>query len=167
MRPYAGGMLERRLLQIAVAVAGLVPVAAGALGALRPELLIAGPAHALTHGAYLSGLLLGLGLAFWSLIPTIERQGRVFGFSEMLENLASPLTSFIMAPVAEAVFVPFMTDGAGASAIGGWFGTGAARGLALLFTVAGLLGVCLTGVALLSRSYRRLSASGRVEPATA
>ena len=71
--------MDRRLLQIAVAVAGLVPVAAGALGALRPELLIAGPAHALTHGAYLSGLLMGLGLAFWSLIPTIERQGHVFG----------------------------------------------------------------------------------------
>jgi hypothetical protein len=69
-------MLERRLLQIAVAAAGLVPVAAGALGAFRPELLIGGPPHALTHGAYLSGLLLGLGLAFWSLIPTIERQSR-------------------------------------------------------------------------------------------
>lgn len=72
-------MPERRFLQIAVAVAGLVPLTAGALGALRPELLLGGPAHALTHGAYLSGLLLGLGLAFWSLIPTIERQGRVFG----------------------------------------------------------------------------------------
>ena len=77
-------MLERRLLQIAVALAGLVPVAAGALGALRPELLIAGPAHALTHGAYLSGLLLGLGLVFWSLIPTIEDQGRVFGLLTLL-----------------------------------------------------------------------------------
>jgi hypothetical protein len=73
-------MLERRLLQIAVAAAGLVPVTAGALGALRPELLLSGPAHALTHGAYLSGLLLGLGLAFWSLIPAIEHQGHAFGF---------------------------------------------------------------------------------------
>lgn len=72
-------MLERRLLQILVAAAGLVPVAAGALGVLRPELLFAGPGHALTHGAYLSGLLLGLGLVFWSLIPAIEHQGRVFG----------------------------------------------------------------------------------------
>jgi hypothetical protein len=72
--------MERRYLQIAVALAGLVPVAAGALGALRPELLdLAGPPHALTHAAYLSGLLLGLGLCFWSLIPTIERQERAFG----------------------------------------------------------------------------------------
>jgi hypothetical protein len=69
------GSMERRYLQIAVALAGLVPVLAGALGALRPELLdLIGPPHALTHAAYLSGLLLGLGLSFWSLIPTIERQ---------------------------------------------------------------------------------------------
>ena len=68
-------MNERSLLQIAVAVAGLVPVSAGALGAIRPELLsLTGPGHAFTHAAYLSGLLLGLGLSFWSLIPTIERQ---------------------------------------------------------------------------------------------
>ena len=30
------------------------------------------------HAAYLSGLLLGIGLAFWSLTPTIERQRRSF-----------------------------------------------------------------------------------------
>ncbi|HMH65777.1 MAG TPA: DUF4345 family protein [Rhizomicrobium sp.] len=72
-------MSEKRLLQIAVAIAGLVPVSAGALGALRPELLaLAGPPHALTHAAYLSGLLMGLGLGFWSLVPSIERQGRIF-----------------------------------------------------------------------------------------
>ena len=90
------GMLEKRLLQIAVAAAGLVPVAAGALGALRPELLIAGPPHALTHGAYLSGLLLGIGLAFWSLVPAIERQGRVFTLLTglvVLGGLARALTA--------------------------------------------------------------------------
>ena len=70
-------MNNRRFLQIAVAVAGLVPVSAGTLGALRPELLsLSGPPHAFTHAAYLSGLLLGLG--FWSLIPTIERQRHAF-----------------------------------------------------------------------------------------
>ncbi len=79
MDQEAGSLNERRLLQIAVALAGLVPVLAGALGALRPELLdLAGPPHALTHAAYLSGLLMGLGLAFWSLIPSIERQTRIF-----------------------------------------------------------------------------------------
>ena len=60
-----------------MAIGGLVPVGAGALGAVWPERLhLGGPPHALTHAAYLSGLLLGLGLSFWSLIPTIERQTR-------------------------------------------------------------------------------------------
>ena len=60
--------------------------------------------------------------------------------------------------------MPFMTDGAGAEAIGGWFGTGPQRGLALLFTVAGLIGVVVTLVAWTSRSYRRL-AEAEVEAA--
>jgi len=54
-------------------------VSAGALGVLWPQMLtLAGPPHALTHVSYLSGLLLGIGLGFWSLIPAIERQGRAF-----------------------------------------------------------------------------------------
>ena len=53
-------------------------MSAGALGVLWPQMLtLAGPPHALTHVSYLSGLLLGIGLVFWSLIPTIERQTRV------------------------------------------------------------------------------------------
>ena len=36
----------------------------------------------------------------------------------------SPVTAFLIGPLAEAVLMPFMTDGAGADAIGGWFGTG-------------------------------------------
>jgi hypothetical protein len=106
-------MLERRLLQIAVAAAGLVPVAAGALGALRPELLLAGPAHALTHGAYLSGLLLGLGLAFWLLIPTIERQGRVFGLLAglvVLGGLARALTALRLGAFGLSVELPLVME---------------------------------------------------------
>jgi DHA3 family multidrug efflux protein-like MFS transporter len=40
-----------------------------------------------------------------------ERQGRVFGFAQLVENAASPLTAFLMAPIAETVFMPLMTDG--------------------------------------------------------
>jgi hypothetical protein len=106
-------MLERRALQIAVVVAGLVPVAAGALGAFRPELLIAGPAHALTHGAYLSGLLLGLGLAFWSLIPAIERQTHAFGLLTglvVLGGLARAFTAFRLGAWGLSVVLPLVME---------------------------------------------------------
>ena len=52
-----------------------------------------------------------------------------------------------------------MTDGWGARVIGPWFGTGADRGIALVFVVAGIIGLLVTGLALLSRPYRRLSAA--------
>ena len=76
----AGALIgSRRALQVAVAIAGLVPVAAGAAGRVAIRSCWRWRAAArLTHAAYLSGLLLGIGLAFWSLIPTIERQSRSF-----------------------------------------------------------------------------------------
>jgi MFS transporter, DHA3 family, multidrug efflux protein len=87
----------------------------------------------------------------------LERQGRVFGFAQMVENAAAPLTAICMGPLAERVFMPSMTDGRGADWIGGWFGTGPERGLALVFTLAGLIGVVVTLAARSSRSYDRLS----------
>jgi DHA3 family multidrug efflux protein-like MFS transporter len=86
-----------------------------------------------------------------------ERQGRVFGFAQSVEQAASPLTAFVISPIAQFVVIPFMTDGAGARAIGGWFGTGPDRGLALVFVVTALIGLLVTVLALFSRPYRRLS----------
>jgi DHA3 family multidrug efflux protein-like MFS transporter len=90
-------------------------------------------------------------------VVPFERQGRVFGFAQSVEQAASPLTAFLISPLAQFVFVPFMTTGAGAEVLGPWFGTGPERGLALLFTIAGILGLILTLVAFTSRHYRRLS----------
>lgn len=88
-----------------------------------------------------------------------ERQGRVFGFAQSVEMAASPLTAFLIGPLTQFVVIPFMTDGAGADAIGDWFGRGPDRGMALVFTIAGLAGVILTTLAFNSSYYRRLSAA--------
>ncbi len=53
-----------------------------------------------------------------------ERQGRVFGFAQSVELAASPLTAFLIGPITQLVFIPFMTTGSGADLIGPWFGTG-------------------------------------------
>jgi DHA3 family multidrug efflux protein-like MFS transporter len=92
-------------------------------------------------------------------VVPFERQGRVFGFAQSVELAASPLTAFLIGPLTEFVVIPFMTDGAGADAIGGWFGTGPARGMALVFTVAGALGLIVTILAFNSKYYRQLSAA--------
>ncbi len=88
-----------------------------------------------------------------------ERQGRVFGFAQSVEQAASPLTAFLIAPLAQFIFIPFMTTGAGAREIGDWFGRGPERGIALVFVVAGLLGILATIAAFSSRHYRALSAA--------
>lgn len=92
-------------------------------------------------------------------VVPLERQGRVFGFAQSVEQAASPLTAFLIGPLTEFVVIPFMTTGLGAQVIGGWFGTGPARGMALVFTVAGLLGVLATVIAFRSKYYRQLSAA--------
>jgi DHA3 family multidrug efflux protein-like MFS transporter len=117
-------------------------------------------------------LLLASGMFVWlCLIPAVEaaeqtilqkvvepeRQGRVFGFAQSVEQAASPITAFLIGPIAQLIFIPFMTTGAGVDLIGSWFGTGIDRGLALLFTVAGLIGLTVTLLAMRSNAYRSLS----------
>lgn len=94
---------------------------------------------------------------FQNLVPK-ERQGRVFGFAQTVEQAASPLTAFAIGPVTEFVVIPFMTTGWGATYLGPYFGTGSDRGIALVFTLAGLVGIMTTYLAWRSRSYARLSA---------
>lgn len=89
-------------------------------------------------------------------VPLAE-QGRVFGFAQTLETAASPITAFMIGPIAQFWVIPFMTDGAGAAAIGSWFGVGPERGMALIFIVSGAIGLLVTLLALRSRSYHKLS----------
>jgi len=90
-------------------------------------------------------------------VVPLERQGRVFGFAQSVEMSASPLTTFMIGPITELFFIPFMTTGAGVGLIGGWFGTGADRGIALVFTVTGIIGLIITLIAMNSKFYRLLS----------
>jgi hypothetical protein len=73
---------ERRLLQIVVALAALVPVLSGLWGVVlgldtfgaHARLSLTGDSHV----RYLSGLILAIGLAYWSTLPRIEAQGTTF-----------------------------------------------------------------------------------------
>ncbi len=86
----------------------------------------------------------------------LERQGRVFGFAQSIEQAATPVTALLIGPFTHFFVIPFMTDGLGATLIGSWFGTGPARAIALVFTVAGILGLTMTLFARRSRSARAL-----------
>lgn len=68
-------MLSRRLLQIAIIVFGLVPVGAGLDGIVRGPGFAGAGSFSISldsHFSYLSGLLLAIGIGFYSTVPRIE-----------------------------------------------------------------------------------------------
>ncbi len=75
-------MIERRLLQIAFAIACLVPLSVGGYSILHgPHFLgraVAIPTDLDSHFRYLSGIFFAVGLAFASCIPGIEQKGGRF-----------------------------------------------------------------------------------------
>jgi DHA3 family multidrug efflux protein-like MFS transporter len=109
--------------------------------------------------------------AYMALIPAVEaseqtviqkvvpfrRQGRVFGFAAAVESAAAPITSFLIAPIAEFWIIPYMGSEAGQAALGWALGEGDARGIALVFLFAGLIMVALALLAFTTKSYRLLS----------
>ena len=117
-------------------------------------------------------VLLAIGVFIWMfVVPFIEaieqtilqkvvppeRLGRVIGFAHSVEQSASPLSAFLIGPIAQLIFIPFMTTGRGVELIGEWFGVGVGRGIALVFTTAGLIGFAVTALATQSNEYRLLS----------
>ena len=117
-------------------------------------------------------ILLAIGMLVWmSLMPFVEateqtimqkvvpqdRLGRVFGFAHSVEQSASPLTAFMIGPIAQFIFIPFMTTGKGVELIGDWYGVGMGRGIGLVFTAAGMVGLLVTLIAMRSHSYKLLA----------
>lgn len=102
------------------------------------------------------------------LVP-FRTQGRVFGFAAAFESAAAPITAFLIAPIAEFIVIPFMESREGATTFGWLLGDGEARGIALVFVVAGLLMVLAAIAAFFTRSYRLLSSQylekAELEPA--
>jgi hypothetical protein len=70
--------LSLALLRLAVLLGGCVPVGAGMAGAWMGLAMLgdtAADTAADSHFRYLSGLLLSIGLGFWSCIPALPRRG--------------------------------------------------------------------------------------------
>ena len=91
---------ERRLLQFAIVVASLVPLSAGLAGILEGPAMLRGvgtaaPADLDSHMRYLSGLLLGIGIAFLSCVSRVETRGvlfRALGLVDVVGGLGRALS---------------------------------------------------------------------------
>ena len=75
-------MTEKRLLQIVVAIACLVPLLTGGASIGRGPAMFGHPQDVPidldSHFRYVSGIIFGLGVAFTTCIPAIERKGERF-----------------------------------------------------------------------------------------
>lgn len=90
-------------------------------------------------------------------VVPLKRQGRVFGLAQAIESASTPVTAFIIAPIAQFAIIPFMNSDAGKQAFGWLLGAGQARGIALVFLVASLIMFIVVLFAFKTRAYRRLS----------
>lgn len=90
-------------------------------------------------------------------VVPLNQQGRVFGFAQSVELGASPISAFLVGPIAQFWLIPLMDTPKGQAHWGWLLGDGAARGIALVFTLVSLVGLGLTLAALASRPYRTLT----------
>lgn len=90
-------------------------------------------------------------------VAPFRTQGRVFGFAQAFEAAAAPITAFLIAPIAQFAIIPYMESDAGRATWGWLLGEGEARGIALVFLIAGLVMVVAGAAAFLTKSYRTLS----------
>lgn len=99
-------------------------------------------------------------------VVPFEKQGRVFGAAAAIEVAAAPITSFLIAPIAEFWIIPYMESDAGRRTWGWLLGDGVGRGIALVFLFAGIIMIVIGALAFATRSYRILSAEYAVAPTT-
>jgi len=89
-------------------------------------------------------------------VVPLERQGRVFGFAMAIESATTPITAFLIAPIAEFWIIPWSKSEAGRTALRPYLGDGDARGIALILMFAGLIMAVVAALAFLTPSYRHL-----------
>ncbi|WP_370525786.1 MFS transporter [Actinotalea sp. JY-7876] len=94
-------------------------------------------------------------------VVPLERQGRVFGVAMTFESAATPITAFLIAPLAEFWIIPYARSDAGSAALRPLLGDGDARGIALVFLLGGLLMVVAGLLAFRSPIYRVMSRTYR------
>lgn len=83
-------MNERQALQRVVAFGAVLPVAAGLYGVLFGLNGLSPGVESVSadsHFRYLSGLLTGIGVLFWTCVPGIEHKTRLFRFLTLVVGL--------------------------------------------------------------------------------
>jgi hypothetical protein len=82
--------------------------------------------------------------AIWQSKVAPDVQGRVFASQLLLSQITIPFAMVLAGPLADHVFEPAMMPGGGlAGTFGRLFGVGPGAGMALMITIAGVVGIIL------------------------
>lgn len=92
-------------------------------------------------------------------VVPLTKQGRVFGFAQTVESAVTPISIFIIGPLAQSSIIPYMDGGAGKASFGWLLGEGSTRGIALTFVFAGVFMLMLSLFAFRTKAYHLLSSS--------
>lgn len=90
-------------------------------------------------------------------VVPLKRQGRVFGFAQSVESASTPISAFLIGPIAEFILIPFMKTDSGKNMFGWLLGSGQARGIALVFFIASVIMLVVVLGAFMTKAYRNLS----------
>ena len=90
-------------------------------------------------------------------VVPLKRQGRVFGLAQAVESASTPISAFLIGPIAEFIILPYMKTQQGKDAFGWLLGAGEARGIALVFVAASLIMLAIVLLAFTTKAYRELS----------
>jgi hypothetical protein len=120
---------------------------------LRPSLW---PIALGAFGAHLTiAIVYGSNQAIWQSKVAPDVQGRVFATQQMITRAATPLAFLLAGPLAERVFEPLLAaNGPLAGSLGGIIGTGAGRGIGLMFILMGVVKILVSLGGYLSPSIR-------------
>jgi MFS family permease len=122
---------------------------------LRPSFW---PVAAGAFGAHVTiAIVFGSNQAIWQSKVAPEIQGRVFATQQMVARAASPLAYLLAGPLADRVFEPFMAGGGAlATGVGQVLGTGAGRGIGLLFVLMGVAKIAVSLAGMLNPRIRHV-----------
>jgi MFS family permease len=120
---------------------------------LRPEFWLVAVG---AFGAHITiAIVFGSNQALWQTKVEPKNQGRVFAAQLMFASLATPLAYILAGPLAEKIFEPWMASGGALSQdLNSYLGSGAGRGIGLMFVLMGLVKIIISVVAYLNPRVR-------------
>lgn len=140
-----------RTILVGIAISGVLIAMAGVSASL---IVIAVPTVLMLT---LVPIVNGASQVVWQTKVAEGAQGRVFSLRRMIGSAISPLAILVAGPLADGIFEPALADtGALADSVGRLIGTGAGRGIGLLFIIGGIAVVVLAVVGWLLPHVRNI-----------